>query len=69
MSAMTNSILRSLVCGAGALLITVVLSLSFVQSTAVAPGARGGTAGPIAKLSGRQGHALFGQSEPAVLVD
>ena len=69
MSAMTNSILRSLVCGAGALLITVVLSLSFVQSTAVAPGARGSNASPIAKLSGRQGHVLFGQSEPAVLVD
>jgi len=44
MNAMTNSILRSLVCGAAALVITVVLGLSFVQSTALPPGAHGSTA-------------------------
>ena len=69
MNAMTNSILRSLACGAAALVITVVLGLSFVQSTALPPGAHGSTAAAVAKLSGRQGHALFGQSKPAVLVD
>ena len=68
MNAMTDSILKSLVCAAAALLITVVASVSFVQSTAVAPGARDSAPAAIAKLSG-QGHALFGQSEPAVLVD
>ncbi len=69
MNAMTDSILKSLVCGAAALLITMVVSLSFLQSTAVPPGVRGNTTAAVAKLSGRQPHALFGQSQPAVLVD
>jgi hypothetical protein len=69
MNTMMNSALRTLTCGAAALLITVVLGLTFVQSTAVVHWASSGASAPMAKLSIRPGHRWFGQPEPAVLVD
>ena len=63
-----NHSLRTLACGMGALAITAVLSWTFVQTTAVAPGAAAPTA-QMAKLTIQQRHVWFGQSQPAVLVD
>jgi hypothetical protein len=57
---------RDLTCGAGAAFITVMLSLTFVQSTAYPPGTRTGTA---LFMQVQPQHAWFGQPEPAVLVD
>ena len=39
MSAIVSSLYRDLTCAAAALLISLVISASFVQSTATAPGA------------------------------
>jgi hypothetical protein len=57
---------RDLTCGAAAALITLILGMSFVQSTALPPGTRvaSGSTVAVAPL-----HAWFGQPEPAVLVD
>jgi len=57
---------RDLTCGAGAAFITVMLSLTFVQSTAYPPGTR---TGPALFMQVQPQHAWFGQPEPAVLVD
>jgi hypothetical protein len=57
---------RDLTCGAGAALITVMLSLTFVQSTAYPPGTRTRAA---LFMQVQPQHAWFGQPEPAVLVD
>jgi len=57
---------RDITCGAAAAFITLMLSLTFVQSTALPPGARGGT---IVFVQIQPHHAWFGQPEPAVLVD
>jgi hypothetical protein len=57
---------RDIACGSAAAFITLMLSLTFVQSTALPPGARGGTA---VFVQIRPQHAWFGQPEPAVLVD
>lgn len=73
MNTLINNGLKVLTCGAAAVAITVVCSLSFVQSTAVVhndsytPAAV--TTPWTAKLSAQPGHAWFGQPEPAVLVD
>jgi len=61
-----NVIYRDLTCGAASLAITVVLGLSFVQSTAVAPGGHA-TSTPIVSL--QMAPVWFGQPQPAVLVD
>ena len=66
MSALNNS-LKTLACGMGALAITAILSWTFVQSTATAPGAT--RTAQVAKLTIQQRHVWFGQSQPAVLVD
>jgi len=60
------NVYRDLTCGAAATLITVVLALSFVESTAVPPGARAATPHSMALQAQ---HAWFGQPQPAVLVD
>ena len=61
-----STLYRDLACGTAAALITLMLSLTFVQSTALPPGARGGTDWFVqVQLQ----HAWFGQPEPAVLVD
>ena len=57
---------RDIACGSAAAFITLMLSLTFVQSTALPPGARGGTA---VFVQIQPQHAWFGQPEPAVLVD
>ncbi|HYP65850.1 MAG TPA: hypothetical protein VEQ14_05860 [Steroidobacteraceae bacterium] len=57
---------RDLTCGAGAAFITVMLSLTFVQSTAYPPGTHTRAA---LFMQVQPQHAWFGQPEPAVLVD
>ena len=66
MNTLASTLYRDLTCGIAAVLITLVLSMTFVQSTAVAPGAHtaAGLFVPVEPL-----HAWFGQPEPAVLVD
>jgi hypothetical protein len=66
MNTLVSTLYRDLACGMAAALITLVLSVTFLQSTAVAPGARAaaGLFVPVEPL-----HAWFGQPEPAVLVD
>jgi hypothetical protein len=62
--------LRDLACGAGAALITLILSASFVQSTSAPPGFHpvgSHTTHVFVALQPRD--AWFGQPEPAVLVD
>ncbi len=66
MNALQTS-LKTLACGMGALAITAVMSWSFVESTATAPGAT--PTAQVAKLTIQQRHVWFGQSQPAVLVD
>jgi hypothetical protein len=57
---------RDLACGAAAAFITLMLSLTFVESTARPPGARVAAA---LFMQVQPQHAWFGQPEPAVLVD
>jgi hypothetical protein len=57
---------RDLTCGAAAALITLMLSLTFVESTARPPGVHAAAAFFIQV---QPQHAWFGQPEPAVLVD
>ena len=57
---------RDLTCGAAAALITLVLGMSFVESTSVPPGSHASAGAPAA---GTPVHAWFGQPAPAVLVD
>ena len=66
MNTLVSTLYRDLTCGAAAVLITLTLSMTFVQSTSVAPGARA-TAGVLVPVEPL--HAWFGQPEPAVLVD
>jgi hypothetical protein len=61
--------LKALICGTAAVTITLAMSLSFVESTAVVHNDRSTTVPWTAKLSVQRGHAWFGQPEPAVLVD
>jgi hypothetical protein len=70
MNAILNNGLKMVACGAAALVITLVFSLSFVKSTAVVHNEVNPPATPwTAKLSLEPGHAWFGQPQPAVLVD
>jgi len=68
MNAMLNNGLRVISCGAAAVAITVVASLSFVQSTAVVHNTTPAPVAWTAKLTVQPG-TWFGQPEPAVLVD
>ena len=61
-----NVLYRDTTCAAGALVITFVMGLSFVQSTAVAPGTR---APVVRTVSLQMDPVWFGQPQPAVLVD
>ena len=58
---------RDVSCGAAAALITLALSITFVQSTALPPGARADGDGFFAL--GSEQHAWLGVPQPAVLVD
>jgi hypothetical protein len=66
MSPFISTVQRDVTCGAGAVLITLILSAAFVESTSVAPGTRPGARHVLALQSA---HGWFGQPEPAVLVD
>ena len=66
MDTFTSVVYRQLTCGAAAALITLLLSLTFVQSTSLPPGAHAGAA-VFVQVDPR--HAWFGQPEPAVLVE
>ncbi len=69
MNAMLNNGLKVVACGAAALVITLVASLSFVQSTAVVHNDDSYVPVPwTAELAMQPGHT-FGQPQPAVLVD
>jgi hypothetical protein len=65
----SRKMIRNLMCAVAALVITVLVSWSFLASTAVAPGA---SAKPVLHLASSKiplEHRVFGRPEPAVLVD
>ena len=64
MNTFVATLYRDLACGAAAALITLLLGLSFVQSTAMPPGMHAHSFVAV-----QPPHAWFGQPEPAVLVD
>jgi hypothetical protein len=68
MNTMLNNGLKAVSCGTAAAMITLVMSLSFIQSTAVVRDYSITTAPWVAKATVQPG-AWFGQTEPAVLVD
>jgi hypothetical protein len=68
MNTLINNGLKAVACGTAAVAITLVMSLSFVQSTAVVHNSPP-TSSPWMALSVQPGHAWFGQPQPAVLVD
>ena len=61
-----NVLYRDVTCAAAAIVITAVLGLSFVQSTAITPGER---AASVRVVSLQMAPVWFGQPQPAVLVD
>jgi hypothetical protein len=61
-----NVLYRDVTCAAGAFAITCVLGLSFVQSSAAAPGTR---AAAVPTVFLQMDPGWFGQPQPAVLVD
>jgi len=69
MNTLVNNGLKAVACGSAAVAITLAMSLSFVQSTAVVRGDVPAGTPWVAKLSVQPGHTWFGQPEPAVLVD
>ena len=66
MNPYVSTLYRDVTCGAAAILITLLLSAAFVQSTSVAPGSRSEARHVLAQ---RSAPGWFGQPEPAVLVD
>jgi hypothetical protein len=66
MNTFAPMIYREITCGGAAALITLLLSVTFVQSTSLPPGAHAGAA---AFVQMRPQDAWFGQPKPAVLVD
>ena len=70
MNTLINKSLKVLACGSAAAAITLVTSLSFIQSTAQVRNTAYPAPAPwVAKLSVQPGHSWFGQPRPAVLVD
>jgi hypothetical protein len=69
MNTLINNGLKALACGTAALAITAVVSLSFVQSTAVVHNTPVTTKPWMAMLTVQPAHVWFGQPQPAVLVD
>jgi hypothetical protein len=61
-----NALYRDLTCATAALVITLVMGLSFVQSTSTPPGVH---ATGVATVSLQMEPVWFGQPQPAVLVD
>jgi hypothetical protein len=68
MNTLINNGLKAVACGTAAVAITLAMSLSFVQSTAVVHNTTP-TSSPWIALSVHPSHAWFGQPQPAVLVD
>ena len=68
MNAILDNGLKAVSCAAAAAVITLAVSLSFVQSTAVVHTSTPTVAPWVAKATVQPG-AWFGQTEPAVLVD
>ena len=68
MNSMLNNGLKAVSCAAAAAVITLAVSLSFVQSTAVVRSSTPTVTPWVAKATVQPG-AWFGQTEPAVLVD
>jgi hypothetical protein len=64
MNTFLTALYRDVACAMGAVLITLLLGLSLLQSTSVPPGMH---AHSFVAL--QPPHAWFGQPEPAVLVD
>jgi len=60
-----DTLSRDFTCALAATLITAVMGLSFLSSTAVAPGSHNA----VHTVAVQSQHAWFGQPEPAVLVD
>jgi hypothetical protein len=69
MNTLVNNGLKALACGTAAIAITLVMSLGFVQSTAVVHNNAATPAPWLARVSMQPSHAWFGQPQPAVLVD
>ena len=68
MNTMLNNGLKAVSCGAAAVVITLVMSFGFIQSTAEVHNTTPAPAAWMAKLSVQPG-TWFGQPQPAVLVD
>jgi len=66
MSPLMSTACRDVTCAVGATLITLMLSMTFVESTAAAPGTR---AAPAPAFSPEPLHGWIGEPAPAVLVD
>jgi hypothetical protein len=66
MNTLVATFYRDVSCGAAAILIAVIATLSFVQATSVPPGMHAARTSFVAR---QPAHAWFGQPEPAVLVD
>jgi hypothetical protein len=69
MNTLINKGLKVLACGSAAAAITLVTSLTFVESTAQVHNTSYTPTPWVAKLSVQPGHTWFGQPQPAVLVD
>ncbi len=65
MNTFTSTLYRDATCAVAATLITVAISLTFVESTATVPGAN--AVGDVLVMAPL--HGWIGQPEPAVLVD
>jgi hypothetical protein len=68
MNTLVNNGLKAVACGTAAVAITLAMSLSFVESTAVVHNTTLTTTAWAARLV-QPSHAWFGQPQPAVLVD
>jgi hypothetical protein len=69
MNTLINNGLKVLACGSAALAITLAMSLSFVESTAVVHNTPSTATAWMVRLAVQPAHVWFGQPRPAVLVD
>jgi hypothetical protein len=69
MNTLVNNGLKALACGSAALAITLAMSLSFVESTAVVHNTPTTATAWMVRLAVQPAHSWFGQPQPAVLVD
>ncbi len=69
MNTLLNNGLKAIACGTAAVVITLAMSLSFIQSTAVVHNTTLTATTPWVARLAQPSHAWFGQPQPAVLVD